>query len=493
MALQIKYTCKKSFIYIYILLIAVIAGCKKEDDYFITCSKESIEFNENGGSISFTFHTNSDSWTAKIISGAEWVTVTPDSGKIGTNTITVKSLYNKDQSKRYATIRITTNNQITKEITISQLPATYQDYNTNPLPPDNIGMTLSAEEIANKIIIGWNIGNTLEATGGETNWGNPLVTENLIQTVKLAGFNAIRIPCSWYQYSDTTTSKIYDSWLQRVKQVVQYCINQDMYVILNIHWDSGWLENNCTTDKQIAVNARQRAFWQQIATYFRDFDEHLLFASANEPNVSDISEMEVLLSYHQTFVDAVRSTGGKNAYRALIVQGPSTDIETTNNIMTTMPIDTIADRLMVEVHFYTPFNFTLMTKDENWGKQFYYWGTGYHSNTDVTHNATWGQESTVDELFNKMYTKFVSKGIPVIIGEFGAIHRTNLTGEALDLHTASRNYYLHYIASKSKEYGLKPFYWDAGGNGNNSFGLFNRQTNSIIDQQAITALMNGIQ
>ena len=116
-----------------------------------------------------------------------------------------------------------------------------------------------------------------------------------------------------------------------------------MYVILNIHWDGGWLENNCTQDKEEEVNARQEAFWEQIATTMRDFDEHLLFASANEPNVDNATQMAVLESYHQTFIDAVRSTGGKNSYRVLVVQGPSTDIEKTNQLMTTLPTDEVAD------------------------------------------------------------------------------------------------------------------------------------------------------
>ena len=95
-----------------------------------------------------------------------------------------------------------------------------------------------------------------------------------------------------------------------------------MYVLLNIHWDGGWLEQNCTTAKKDSVNAKQKAFWEQIATEMRDFDEHLMFASANEPNTnSDPAQMAVLMSYHQTFVNAVRSTGGRNTYRTLVIQG----------------------------------------------------------------------------------------------------------------------------------------------------------------------------
>ena len=467
-------------------------SCNKNDSHFITISKESIEFSNEGEEITLSIHTNSDTWNASISNDVDWITITPKNGKIGTTTITIQASRNVLQEKRFATIIIKTNDTIEKEITISQAPALYPSYNTNPIEPDMNGMEHSASEIANQITIGWNIGNTLEAIGGETYWGNPMVTEDLIQAVKASGFNAIRIPCSWSQYADSATGKINTVWLERVKQVIQYCTSNDLYVILNIHWDNGWLENNCNADKQQTVIPRQRAYWEQIATYFRNFDEHLLFASANEPNVKDASEMAVLLSYHQTFINTVRSTGGKNAYRILIVQGPNTDIETTCNLMRKMPTDSIANRLMAEVHFYTPFNFTCMTNDESWGKQFYYWGNNNHSTTDVTHNPTWGEEETIDYLFELIHSNFITKGIPVIIGEYGAIRRTTLTGDNLQLHTDSRNYYLNFVTAKAKEYGLKPFYWDSGGNNNLSFGLFNRHTNSIFDQQAINAIMQGI-
>jgi aryl-phospho-beta-D-glucosidase BglC (GH1 family) len=311
-----------------------------------------------------------------------------------------------------------------------------------------------------------------------------MITNDLIKLVKQSGFNAIRLPCSWNQYADQTTAQISTSWLNRVKEVVQYCVNNDMYVILNIHWDGGWLENNCTQEKQEENNAKQKAFWEQIATQLRGFDEHLLFASANEPNVSDASQMAVLLSYHQTFINAVRSTGGKNAYRVLVVQGPNTDIETTNKLMNQLPSDKMPNRMMAEVHYYTPWNFTGMTKDESWGNMFYYWGKDYHSITDPARNATWGEEAEVDRLFILMKNKFVDNGIPVIIGEFGAMRRDNLTGDALTLHLASRAYYFKYVTKQANTNGFLPFFWDTG-------GLFNRQTNTVLDQQSLDALIQG--
>ena len=196
------------------------------------------------------------------------------------------------------------------------------------------------------------MGNSLEAIGGETAWANPRASKTLIDLVKQSGFNAVRIPCSWNQYMvDNATARLKTDCLNRVKEVVQYCIDNNMYVILNIHWDDGWLENNCTADKQDVNNAKQKAFWEQIATHFRDFDEHLLFASANEPNVENASQMTILNSYHQTFINAVRATGGKNSYRVLVVQGPSTDIEKTRNLMITLPTDEVEDRIYNQKDF----------------------------------------------------------------------------------------------------------------------------------------------
>jgi endoglucanase len=368
----------------------------------------------------------------------------------------------------------------------------YPSYNTSPLPADMTGMSSDAVVLATKIKAGYNIGNTLEAIGGETNWGNPAITAQQVQLIKQSGFTAVRLPTAWDQYANQTTAKISDAWLARVKQVVQYCVDNGLYVIVNIHWDGGWLDNNINSRSQAAVNAKQKAYWEQIATTLRDFDEHLIFASANEPPVNDATQMAILLSYHQTFVNAVRSTGGKNAYRTLVVQGPSTDIDKTFTLMNSMPTDTVMRRMMAEVHYYTPYQFTLMDADQSWGNQFYYWGAGYHSSTDTAHNATWGEEADLDALYAKMKTKFVNQGIPVVIGEFAAMKRsTTLSGADLQLHLNSRAHFHNYASRQAVANGMMPFYWDNGVNANNGFALFNRQTNTVVDQQTIDALIRG--
>ena len=173
----------------------------------------------------------------------------------------------------------------------------------------------SALEIAGEMTIGWNIGNSLEVPSGETGWGNPMVNQTLIDAVSDAGFNTIRIPCSWDSHANQSTLEIDVNYIDRVGQVVDYCYNNDMYVIINCHWDGGWLENNVTEAAQESVNEKQDAYWTQISDYFIDYDEHLLFAGANEPNVGSAAQMAILISYYQTFIDAVRATGDNNSSR----------------------------------------------------------------------------------------------------------------------------------------------------------------------------------
>ncbi len=458
--------------------------------YSITTDLADISFDKAGGQKSLKITTDAANWNLTAGS-ADWLQLSQVTGAKGSTTITVTALANTS-SARTGVISLSASGAATLEIPVTQDGTLYPSYNTSPLPADATGMSSSASQLAAKIKLGWNIGNTMEATGGETAWGNPRVTAQLIQLVKQSGFNAIRIPCSWNQYMEnSSTAKLKLDWLNRVKEVVQMCVDNDMYVLLNIHWDGGWLENNVNPDKQVANNAKQKAFWEQIATHLRNFDEHLLLAGTNEPNVENATQMTVLQSYHQTFVDAVRSTGGRNSHRVLVVQGPSTDVEKTNTLMSTLPTDQIQNKLMVEVHYYTPYQFTLMTADASWGKMFYYWGSGFHSTTDTQRNATWGEEATVDAMMGLMKTKFVDKGIPVILGEFAVGRRTTLTGGDLTLHLASRAYYLKYVTKQAKANGVLPFYWDAGGIGNNGSGLFDRSKNTVFDQQALDALLDG--
>ncbi|MEQ1588068.1 MAG: glycoside hydrolase family 5 protein [Cyclobacteriaceae bacterium] len=364
-----------------------------------------------------------------------------------------------------------------------QVSELYPTYNISPKPSDATGMISNAVELVAKINVGWNIGNTMESPGGESGWGNPPISEAHIKFIKQNGFNAIRIPCAWdwHHVDNKATAHINTNWLNRVKDVIQYCVSNDMYVVLNIHWDGGWLENNCTPDKKDSVNARQKAYWEQIATALRDFDEHLMFASANEPNADNAYNIDVLLSYHQTFVNAVRATGGRNTYRCLIIQG-SNELITIDKF----PLDPTPDRIIYEDHNYTPYQFCALDGDASWGKMFYYWGSGHHSTIEPDRNATWGEESEHTKYFDHIKSKFIDKGIPVIMGEYGAYRRDNKTHEPMDLatHNNSVDYWITYVTKQALSRGIKPFFWDTG-------GALDRQNNTVKDQRTIDAIIAG--
>jgi endoglucanase len=484
-----KLNMKRQYLIFFLLLFSL--GCEKEIPLeTITISEEQFEFKKIGGGQVLSINTNADSWSIDIPQNASWISVDRAKGSSGNTFVNISVSKNPSSEIRLATINLTTKNGGSKSISIKQLGSTFESFNISPKAPDKEGMGSTATELAAKMKFGWNAGNTMEAIGGITAWGNPEITNELIKTVKANGFNAIRIPCSWDQYADKNTAKISESWLNKVKEVVQYCVQNDVYVVLNIHWDGGWMENNVTSEKQDDNIEKQTAYWEQIATHLRDFDEHLLFAGTNEPNVENAQQMKVLDAYHQAFVEAVRATGGKNAYRVLVIQGPSTDIDKTNNLMNTWPKDSEPNRLMAEVHFYTPWNFCGLEKDESWGNQFFFWGKNNHSVSNPSRNPTWGEEATVDQLFSLMKKKFIDKNIPVILGEFNAVRRLQLTDQDLALHIKSRNYYLEYVTKKCLENHFIPFYWDTGVFETGS-GIFDRRTYEITDNEALKALTNG--
>jgi aryl-phospho-beta-D-glucosidase BglC (GH1 family) len=337
-----------------------------------------------------------------------------------------------------------------------------------------------ASQVAGQITLGWNLGNSMEAQCGETAWGNPMVNQQLINAVRAAGFNAIRIPGGWDCHANQTTMTIDAAWMARVKEVVDYAHGQGMTVILNIHWDGGWLEEHPLYSHQQAVNQKQRAYWTQIANTFKNYNERLLFAGTNEVHADygtpTTEHITVQQSYNQSFVDAVRATGGNNASRTLVVQTYNTNMWHGLNYFS-IPTDTIANRLIVEVHHYDPYDYTL-----NPSGSCLYWGAPYPSQSA----CTWAQEAYHDDLFGQVRAKWVAQGIPVIIGEYGVAMRPNL-------NLPSREYYLEYVNRAAAANGIKTFYWDNGVSPSqtNGFALFNRSNGAVIDQGALDAVKRG--
>ncbi len=475
-----------------IFLIAVLlqlSFCtKKNSAVQLSVSSASEQFAAAGGSREIAVSSNV-AWNVTDTSAWCLTTVISD-GNDGKFSILIQP--NALTVSRSTTIIIAAGN-VRKELVVQQqgrIPDEEEEVVVVPdsIAPDETGMrNITAIQLASEMIIGWNLGNSLDAIGGETAWGNPMVNKQLIDSVKKAGFNAVRIPVAWSRFSNETTYTIDTIWMRRVEQVVNYVLDNDMYAIINIHWDNGWMQP--TYQKQDYVNDRLQKMWLQIAKRFRNYDDHLLFAGTNEVMVDGdygpptAEYYTVQNSFNQTFVSTVRSTGGRNAYRHLVVQGFNTNIDYTIDHFVA-PVDATPNRMMVEVHYYDPYNFTL-----NESPDITQWG---NDATDPARTETWANESYADAQFQKMKTKFVDNGYAVILGEYGAIARLNLGSEALNNeHAAFRKYYLEYITQSIKAHGLIPFYWDNGYTGDKSMGLFNRSDGSVAHRDILAAIIGN--
>lgn len=355
------------------------------------------------------------------------------------------------------------------------------EYTITPRPE---GMKKNAIQIAKEIRLGWNLGNSLEVGSGETAWGNPKTTKELITAVKNAGFSAVRIPCIWTAYaSNDGTYKIQADRMARVKEVVDYCIDNGLYVILNTMHD--WIDKfnykEYDENKVIEADNKIKIVWGQIADNFNEYGDKLLFAFANECDVPRAA-MPVFKRFEQTFVDVVRESGGNNLYRTLVVQCPMTDIDRAYQYMD-LVTDPTPLSLMTEVHYYTPWSFCGVNEGT------FFWGEDYKIYGQIEEGY---QEDYVCSQFNKVREMFTSKGIPVVLGEFGAQYGNKVKLEDPELQAKaeeSRAYFMQYVTEQAKNYGLIPFIWDDGWN----FPLMDRRNCKVIEtrQMDMDALNKG--
>ena len=370
-----------------------------------------------------------------------------------------------------------------------------------------------AATIAPKMYPGWNLGNTMEAGSNTNNWTNnggltaerawqtTTTTQEVIDFVKAQGFKSVRIPTAWVMghISDASNVTIDAAWMTRVKEIVDYCVKDGLYVLLNDHWDGGWLENSFSDISAATVSANSeklRRLWTQIANEFKSYDEHVLFGGLNEPAADNQSQTDVLLQYEQVFIDAVRATGGNNATRTLVVQGPGTDIEKTGKWYdVTKLTDSAKGALMVEVHYYTPPQFTGVWENN---APFYFWGSANHvpSGSWAKYNATWGEESELQGYFQQMKTKFADNGYPVLLGEYGANWRALGNPSVQKKHDASIKLFHEVVCREAINHGLIPFVWDinvANQNGTNGvMTVINRSAKTVFCTPAMEGITEGV-
>ncbi|MFD8496685.1 glycoside hydrolase family 5 protein [Amycolatopsis sp. NPDC059657] len=373
---------------------------------------------------------------------------------------------------------------------------------TNQASADTV-KPLNAAQIVAEMGAGWNLGNQLEANingvPNETAWGQPAITQALIDKVKAAGFKSIRIPVSYLNnIGPGPDYKINSAWLNRVQQVTNYAYSRGLYVMINMHGDGyksiggSWLI--CDSSNQTAIKAKYQKVWQQIATRFQGYDQHLILESMNEefdgqygrptqPCYSNIN------AYNQIFVDTVRKTGGNNGSRWLLVPGWNTNIDfTAGNYGFVLPTDryrstsipSSEQRIMISVHYYSPWDFAGETTGT-----ITQWGRGA---TNPAKRSTWGQEDYLDSQLKLMRDKFVTKGYPVVVGEYGSIDKSSFDSS----NNRYRADFARAIAATAKKYGATTVYWDNGETGRYGFGLFNRRTLAVTQQGIINAIMSGV-
>lgn len=344
--------------------------------------------------------------------------------------------------------------------------------------PDNDALNLVKELGA-----GFNLGNTFDANDGkknvtddlayETLWGNPKTTKENIQGLKAAGFNTIRIPVSWHNHVDENFN-IRDAWMDRVEEVVKWALEEDMYVILNIHHDNikGYMypsyEELDTSKKYV------EAIWKQVAKRFGDYDEHLIFESLNEPRAVDTSyewyitpssaegkeSIDCVNQLNQIAVDTIRSAPGKyNKSRFITVPGYCASPDYILCEGFEIPSDTGCDyenRILLTVHAYRPYNFAL-SSDSDATDRFSAYNPGYDIST----------------MCSQLYNKYVKNGVGIVIDEFGAVDRGG--------NIKARTHYAAYYTGLARSHGMSVCWWDNGifsGSGE-LFGIYRRKTNEI--------------
>jgi len=429
---------------------------------------------------------------------AEWISQTRANMQDYEETFAIASNIG---GERTGQISFTLNN-ITESVTITQAKG-------------NSGgaISMNAMQIGAAMYPGWNLGNTMEATGttlnAETAWQSTKTTQAIIDYVKAQGFKSVRIPCAWYIHS--TDGEIDNAWMSRVQEIVDYCVKDGLYVLLNDHWDSGWIEVegfSKSQDSYVAVDeatitskiSMLQKLWTQIANNFKDYDEHLLFAGMNEPfqqynlfSSRHADLIPILHRYNQAFVDAVRATGGNNLTRTLVVQGPSVNIESGYKLSFEMPtdIDGQTGYMMAEFHYYEPWDFCGQEDD---GKC--YWGSDNHVSGSSA-NCTWGEESWTTTQMDRLHEKFFQNGYPVILGEYGCQWRdlSSVSGASQTKHDASVKAWFKDVTMKAINAGVVPMTWDINATNQNGtkgvMTIVNRSALSIFCSPALEGIQEG--
>ena len=313
---------------------------------------------------------------------------------------------------------------------------------------------LTRKQVVWDMKVGWNLGNTMDASPGETGWKNPVTTQAMIDAVRAMGFKTVRIPVTWSGHFGTAPNyTIVQAWIDRVDSIVNYVLRDSMYAIINTHHDDGAFPIT-VTDSAVARN-KLAVLWTQIANHFKDYSDYLIFETMNEPkgavnqwNGGNDEQRGIINAYHLAAVTAIRATGGNNAKRFIMCCTHSAcPLDVAINGLVIPNNDT---NVLVSLHTYYPQNFSLDRNPATWG-----------SSTD---------SANVRAELTRELAAVASKGNTAVIGEWGSE-----TGDEL----ASRVRHACYYAQQVRLKGMVPVWWDDGGTGATGFGLLRRTANPV--------------
>ena len=469
---------------VYILAAMLLAmSCgpespEQQENVILSVDKTTLDFNTDGGEKTFTV-TSSGQFS--VVPGEKWLTAKKGARSGDKTVVTVTATKNYALEARQTKITITSGDQ-KRYVEVSQKSAT-------EAPSGDI-----TKDYAARLGIGWNLGNHFDAynngVSGETAWGNPKATQATMNKVKAAGFSTVRIPVTWMGHIGAAPDyKIDEKWLNRVAEVVGYAEAAGLNAIVNMHHDGAdsknWLDIK-TAAKDPAVHQQildqVSAMWRQIADKFKDKGDFLIFEAFNEihdggwgwgENRNDGGKQyQCLNEWNQAFVDAVRASGGENANRILGIPAYCTNVDIAVQTFV-MPEDVVEGRLIMAVHCYDPYDYTLPATKSEWG----------HT-ADESKKVSGNNEADLKRVFEKIYNNFIKKGIPVYMGEFGCVNRATAREQAF------QQYYLKYYAKLAKTYFVPSIIWDNGakGAGNEKHAFIDHGTGEYCSPEAKAAI-----
>ncbi|MBN2341899.1 MAG: glycoside hydrolase family 5 protein [Deltaproteobacteria bacterium] len=340
---------------------------------------------------------------------------------------------------------------------------------------------MSATEIAAAMGVGTNIGNTLENTYiWETGWGQPMISQAYIDGMAANGIGTVRVPVAWDTFA--VDGVIQADKMNRVREVVDMIVGVGMYCVLNIHWDGGWIFNEGTADAYTLTNdvrTKFQSYWEQISAEFADVGYQLVFEGMNEEgrfyvggNESGTPDYAPLNELNQLFVTTVRASTGFNQMRNLLIAGFQTDIERTCVNEFQIPTDPAgSDKLLLSLHYYTPYPWTLMSEPADWGGMVY-------------PRTTWGTTDDYNELnnlFNQLATFSNSRNVPIILGEFAV----TLGEGSYVREQSSRVLWMTEVMQTCLNHGMVPLLWDTGQEINRTDGGFTPEFTQVMENLGI--------